>query len=155
MVDLANGERMPADTELRGLDGLARAWGYKSAKRVEQIVTAERKAGAPWLKRIWRDGTIVQLNEGATALLSDGKTYLVPAWYAMELYKHHILPLRIRSPHTPTTGGKSGTRDWGRRATFAVNLDERLYNEGERERKEAGRDYERHCSGSCEPEGEE
>ena len=58
----------------------------------------------------------------------------VEAHHAMRLYRIYILRLRARwEPHTPTTGGKPGTRNGDKRVPFDYPLDEELFHEREQE----------------------
>jgi hypothetical protein len=71
----------------------------------------------------------------------------MPVDDAMRFYKDRIVETKVRSPHTPSTGGRPGTRNWGQRAEFDVKFGENLMREHERDSEEAGRAFERFQSG--------
>ena len=149
-VQLANFEIVRADRVLVGNDDLAWAWGYRSKRSAEDKIRRIRWHETVLRKTRPKQRILPRENPVGSGRWSDSKHAqpVMPVDYAMRLYQEDALETKVRSPHTPSTGGKPGTRNWSHRAKFDVEFDENLLSEHETETDRARRDYERYVTGN-------
>jgi hypothetical protein len=140
-VQLANLSWERADRVFVGNEELAPAWNWsvRSLEELSKRASRALRAGEPYsLFYTW-------FNE----LPRENRQLVMPADYAMLIYKDHVLGEKVRwAPVTPGTKQKPGTRRWNHRIRFDVQFDEQLFTEAERESEQAARDYERYVSGN-------
>jgi len=158
-VQLANLSIVRADRVLVGNEELAWAWGYEAKKKAEdgKRYRETKRSAEDRVREITRLGLAHRIPRenpvgSGRASVAKNAQPVMPADYAMQLYQAFVVERKVRSPHTPTTGGIPGTRNWNQRAKFDVEFDEKLLSEHERESEQAVLDYERYVTGDYKDE---